>query len=61
MINLEVNAPFPTWWSHQFGRVIVTVVDATDWERIVEAASDYAPDRVTDLFLEITAYGSSGW
>ncbi|KAF8534901.1 hypothetical protein BDD12DRAFT_858033 [Trichophaea hybrida] len=61
ILNLEVKAPFPTWWSDQFGRVIVTVVNATNWEHIVGAASGCAPDRVTDLFLEITEYEVSGW
>ncbi|KAF8242299.1 hypothetical protein K440DRAFT_617674 [Wilcoxina mikolae CBS 423.85] len=59
VIKFEVKAPFPTWWSHQFGRDTVTVVDATNWERIVAVARDCAPDRVTDLFLEITE--ESGW
>ncbi|KAF8534902.1 hypothetical protein BDD12DRAFT_913121 [Trichophaea hybrida] len=52
-MRLIVAAPYPAWWEERFGQN--TVIDGEEiWEQVVNAAYLFAPDKVTDLLVDVS-------
>ncbi|KAF8242300.1 hypothetical protein K440DRAFT_664835 [Wilcoxina mikolae CBS 423.85] len=51
-LRVIVGAPYPAWWVERFGQNMV-IEGEEIWEQVVNAARLFAPDKVTDLLVEL--------
>jgi hypothetical protein len=49
-----VKEPYPEWWIERFGQD--SVINEETWQRVVEIAGHFAPDKVTDMQVQLVNY-----